>query len=280
VYRIARTVIDVAAPRELRGEVLWVELWRSTAERENKPAEPLVHYLAVDDGAGERTTAWALPSAEAHRARPGDVVAIRVHPWSRRVVELSVEESRAARAAAKTPTPATSTPAASVPLAVPASSTPAGVAGIPGFAVGAAAAVVSAAVLAAGAGRRAPLLGIDDVGAALGRPVTIDGAASQVSLGPFELTTYSAADDPAVPLLVLGVARGRAVGVVMRGLRGRGTPLSVPADEAFAGPGWAVARRGDLLVRVSADDAGTTVLPELLETALARLAEGSRATGV
>lgn len=276
VYRVARAGLDLAAPRELRGEVLWVELWRSTTARENKPSVPLVHYLAVDDGAGERTTAWALPSEEAHRAQPGDVVAIRVHPWSRRVEQLRVEQTRASRigapetaAPAPEPAPGAAAPGANVPgVTVPGVTVP----GVPP-----AAAMVAA--VASAQPRRVPLLGADDVGAALGRPVTVDGAAAQVSLGPFELTTYSAAADPSVPLLVLAVARGRAVALVVRGLRVAGKPLHVPAeasvdgpvDEAWAGPGWAAARRGDVLVRVSSDDAGVTVLPDLLRTALSRL---------
>lgn len=40
----------------------------------------------------DRTTAWLLPSIWADRCRDGDVVTVRVRPWSRRVVALAVAE--------------------------------------------------------------------------------------------------------------------------------------------------------------------------------------------
>ncbi|MDQ7905065.1 hypothetical protein RB614_11085 [Phytohabitans sp. ZYX-F-186] len=44
----------------------------------------------MDDGTGDRTTAGGLPSEWADRCRDGDTVTIRVRPWSRRVVDLTV----------------------------------------------------------------------------------------------------------------------------------------------------------------------------------------------
>jgi len=58
-YRLVRTVVDLATARTLRGEVLWVAPWRTRQQDENTVT--YVHYLAVDDGSADRTTAWALP---------------------------------------------------------------------------------------------------------------------------------------------------------------------------------------------------------------------------
>ncbi|MFU8871798.1 DUF2207 family protein [Micromonospora sp. SL4-19] len=89
-YTLVRGLADLATERTITGEVLWLEVWRSTAQSDNRPARPWLHYLAVDDGVGDRTTAWALPSQWAAGCHDGDTVTIRVRPWTRRVVELSV----------------------------------------------------------------------------------------------------------------------------------------------------------------------------------------------
>jgi hypothetical protein len=70
--------------------VLWVEVWRSESQGEDRPSRPWLHYLAVDDGTDDRTTAWALPSEWSGRCHDGDTVTIRVRPWSRRVVDVTV----------------------------------------------------------------------------------------------------------------------------------------------------------------------------------------------
>ncbi|MGW0506001.1 DUF2207 family protein [Micromonospora sp. NPDC003241] len=90
VHTVVRTLVDLATERTVTGEVLWIEVWRSAAQGENRPPRPWLHYLAVDDGTADRTTAWGLPSEWATRCHDGDVVTLRVRPWSRRVVALSV----------------------------------------------------------------------------------------------------------------------------------------------------------------------------------------------
>ncbi|MFI7080293.1 DUF2207 family protein [Micromonospora sp. NPDC049903] len=90
VHTVVRTLVDLATERTVTGEVLWIEVWRSAAQGENRPPRPWLHYLAVDDGTTDRTTAWGLPSEWATRCHDGDVVTLRVRPWSRRVVALSV----------------------------------------------------------------------------------------------------------------------------------------------------------------------------------------------
>ena len=89
-YTIVRGLLDLATVATITGEVLWLETWRSTPGSEDKPARPWLHYLAVDDGSADRTTAWGLPSEWSDRCQDGDVVTIRARPWSRRIGELTV----------------------------------------------------------------------------------------------------------------------------------------------------------------------------------------------
>jgi Predicted membrane protein (DUF2207) len=258
VYRVARAGADLVAPRTLVGEVLWVELWKTRQQGEDKPSIPVVHYLAVDDGSGDSTTAWALPSEWSTRARPGDVVTIVVQPWTRLVTRLTVTDARADR---RQPTAAAAPVPAPAPVPVPAQPVPV----VP---------VVVAAAVAAGSaeGARRQLLTAQEAGAALGREVTSDGAAAQVQLGPFQLETFSDRES-GVPVLVIAVARGSAGAIVMRGLR-KGTPLTGIGDEAWSGPGWVAGARAGTMVRLNLGDGASVapdVLPQLLATAVARI---------
>src|SRR6185369_5499802 len=81
-YTFVRSLLDLALVRTITGEVLWQELWKSTNGTENRPSRPWLHYLAVDDGSGDRTTAWGLPSEFSGLSRDGDTVTIQVRPWS------------------------------------------------------------------------------------------------------------------------------------------------------------------------------------------------------
>ena len=54
---------------------------------------PGCYYLAVDEGTSDRTVAWGLPAEWSHRCSPGDLVRMRVRPWSRRIVEVEVTKS-------------------------------------------------------------------------------------------------------------------------------------------------------------------------------------------
>ncbi|SNT62761.1 Predicted membrane protein [Asanoa hainanensis] len=90
LYRIVRAAVDHNTPVEITGEVLWIETWRSASQGEDSPSVPYLHYLAVDDGTADRTTAWGLPSDWWSRSSPGDVVRVGVRRWSRRVVALTV----------------------------------------------------------------------------------------------------------------------------------------------------------------------------------------------
>ncbi|WP_230416590.1 DUF2207 family protein [Micromonospora tarapacensis] len=90
IWKVVRGLVDLATERTITGEVLWVQVWRKRSQGENQPSLPWLHYLAVDDGTADRTTAWGLPSEWAGRCHDGDTVTIRGRPWSRRVMSLSV----------------------------------------------------------------------------------------------------------------------------------------------------------------------------------------------
>ncbi|NUO60897.1 MAG: DUF2207 domain-containing protein [Hamadaea sp.] len=84
-YKLIRTMLDLAITRTFDAQVLWVERWTGTVLGKDDPDRS---YLAVDDGSGDRTVAWARPSGLG--GRPGDTVRVTVRPWSRRVVALTV----------------------------------------------------------------------------------------------------------------------------------------------------------------------------------------------
>jgi hypothetical protein len=90
VYVLIRALVDVAMTREITGEVLWRENWKSRGGGEDQPPVPWLDYLAVDDGSADRTVAWAVPISSSTSCRDGDTVAISVRPWSRRIVALTV----------------------------------------------------------------------------------------------------------------------------------------------------------------------------------------------
>jgi hypothetical protein len=117
------------------------------------------------------------------------------------------------------------------------------------------------------------LLDVNDVSAALGRPVVSDGSGARMQLGPFELVTFSEQQQAGPPVLGVAVARGAAVGLVMRGVRRNGTALPGVGDEAWCGAGWVLGRSGDTLVRLNLEPgaAGEQALPDLLARALSRV---------
>ena len=90
LYRAVRTAVDVAAPRHLTGEVLWCEVWRQKKGKgQDAPPVPWLYYVAVDDGGGDRTTAWGLPVELTSHAVTGTTVRYTVRPWSRRVLSMT-----------------------------------------------------------------------------------------------------------------------------------------------------------------------------------------------
>ncbi len=259
-YRLVRTVVDLATPLTLTGEVLWTEVWRSTKSGQNSESRPWLYYVAVDGGGDDRTTAWGLPSELLSRCDVGDVVRLTTRRWTRRVMDISVlERGRAGRVesaetAATSATSATSATDNTENLIAAAMGKPVAAAPL-------AAALLTPAVAAA------QLLTADEVGRALGRPAAIRGGSGSVA-GPVSVQMFEAGGTRAVYLTVTGGLPGR---IAMRARR-RGTPLPGIGDEAYAGRDWAVGRRGDHVVMVQLH---TPVDPRnvywLLATAIGRL---------
>ena len=92
LYQVVRVSLDLAAPVHLTGQVLWIQLWQQTSGGENSPPEPTLYYLAIDDGTGDRTTAWAMPAALATQCEVGDTITATTRRWSRRVLSVKVVE--------------------------------------------------------------------------------------------------------------------------------------------------------------------------------------------
>lgn len=67
---------------------------RTSRRRAAVPERATLHYLAIDDGTGNRTRAWLLPRQFADRCRVPDVVRVRVRPWTRRVVAVQAMPAR------------------------------------------------------------------------------------------------------------------------------------------------------------------------------------------
>lgn len=89
-YVPLRTVLDLVTTRTITGEVLWVGRWRSRYRSEANRSVPWLEYVAVADGKADRITAWALPVGSTTQPRARDIVTVRVRPWSRRVVALTL----------------------------------------------------------------------------------------------------------------------------------------------------------------------------------------------
>ncbi len=242
LYVLLRTTIDLAAPATITGQVLWRQVWRQNSGGEDSPPTPWLHYLAVDDGTDDRTTAWGLPSAQINQCDDGDTVTVKARRWSRRVVELHVVE-RGPGSKVQVADPDTQNTEALVAVAM----------GLP-----------------TGTGHQSPaaLVTPDEVGRALGVPVSAQGGTT-VGPVPVGATRFHTPDGQlALVLMVLGGVAGK---VAIRARRGQ--PLPGIGDEAYTGPGWAMARRGDTVVGLTVP--GRPVDPRavywLLATAVSRM---------
>ncbi|WP_158220294.1 DUF2207 domain-containing protein [Kineosporia sp. A_224] len=95
VWMVVTAVVGSGGSRATSGEVIWMTPRVRDSDRSSRT---VAWSLAVDDGASDRTTAWYLPVELADDVRPGDVVRLTGHRFSRRVVALE----RVARTAAGT----------------------------------------------------------------------------------------------------------------------------------------------------------------------------------
>jgi hypothetical protein len=241
-YRLVRTLVDLATERTITGEVLWLEVWRSTSGGEDAPPRPFLHYLAVDDGSADRTTAWALPSDLRWGCHDGDTVTMRVRRWTRRVLTVTVVEHSRRRD------------------------------------TGDSAADELAAEVFGGAktALRAPAVAIDtvltpdEVGHALGIPVR----APEVTPVPGPLkSAFFATAEKNRPVLIIQLAEGTTAKLAWR-MNKRGPVLPGVGDEAYASGDRATLRCGEtivLLTLVGRAKGKRDYLPWLLTRAAERL---------
>jgi hypothetical protein len=221
-YKLVRNLIDLATPRVITGQVLWVQAWGEG-----------VSYLAVDDGRGDRTTAWAKPSLVF--AHPGDTVTMKVRPWSRRVLTLTVTQ-----------------PAASLVASGPATfeelDKPAATPHIPAQAL-------------------SPLVA-GEVADVLSLPVQSVPTAVP---GPFGMQQFAGSDGKAV--LLVQYARGPLVQWAWRA-NAKGSPVQGVGDGAFIRGNRGVLRVGDIVVLMTlmnGAEGRASALPALLSSAADRL---------
>jgi hypothetical protein len=261
VYSIIRTLVDLAAPTTITGEVIWSEHWRS--ETKNDSSSPWLSYLAVDDGSSDTTRAWGLPTSVAGFCRDGDTVTIQARPWSRRVLSLNVIAKGAEqRLAAADMATAAANSAALLAAGID----------LPGMKVPGPRTNVGQQIgqLATPLTPTGPLLTPEEVGAALGLPVTL-ATGPRPGGAPIEMTEFRGPDG--TPLLTIMRSAGMVARIAMR-TRRSGQPLPGLGDEGVGGPGWIAVRRGDsaLILHLGGPAAKTTSPANLL--ALAQSAAG------
>jgi hypothetical protein len=252
LYVLTRAIADMSSPVTLTGQVLWRQVWRSTSQGENSKSRPWLHHLAIDDGTGDTTTAWGLPSEWADRFGDGDTVRVSVRPWCRRVVGLEV--------VAHSPVPHQ---AAASPVSVDTETLIAAELGV-STTRGASGEVLLSTER---------LLTVDEVSRAVGVPVTMRGISNsgsrQVSAGTVRF------DGPDGHTFVTLMMAGGTGGKLSMRIHRRNPPLPGLGDEAYGGDRWAVGRKGTIVVSVSARTSPRPVDPRnlywLLSLALSRL---------
>ncbi len=266
LYFLVRTVIDLAAPTTVTGQVLWCEVWRSTSGSENSPARPWLHYLALDDGSADRTRAWALPTEFSRKCSDGDTVKITVRPWSRRVGELEVLEHGTLRQtdAVQSTSDQTENLIASA-MGIPNPRAGTGLLGTAGILSGGLPGFVASVTTPA-----PQLVTVAEVSQAMTTEVTQQGA---VGMGGGHALSF--VDTRGQQVLMLGIVGGITGQMLMRSRR-KAQPLPGIGDEAYTAEGWALARRGDTVIMLLTHGDGRRVpqanLFWLLQTAVARIA--------
>lgn len=238
-YRLLRGAIDLGSTRTITGEVLWLEPWLTRKASESGPRVPVLHYLAVDDGSSDKTTAWGLPPDLHADVATGDTVTVQVRPWTRRVIQLrSVARGNAARLADQLAREE--------------------------YAEEAAARTTSTPQLDA-----TTLLTADEVSQALGIPVT------EMPPAPMPMASMATyADQRGKPVLMVQVTGGGPARWIWRAHAKRGTELLGIGHEARGRGEQVVARVGEHTVALVAMKGGKRAepaLPGLLRQAVARV---------
>ncbi|MFE9654436.1 DUF2207 family protein [Micromonospora sp. NPDC006431] len=242
-YTVVRTIIDLATPKTITGQVLWTDLWRTqNSSSDNSSPQPILYYLAVDDGTSDRTVAWGLPLALANSCATGDTIQLTVRPWSRRVTAIGVVE----RGSGHGPQP--EVPTDNLVLAA---------LDRPGQGGGAVPALT----------RNGSLLQAEEVAGALQWPSPVTARAM---MGPGGIIEFSA---PEGPILMLVTAHG-VLGSMAWRTASQGTPLPGVGDAAFTRGPAAAARVDGSTVQVALLPAARgrdAALPVLLKLAVGRL---------
>jgi hypothetical protein len=238
-YRLLRGAIDLGSTRTITGELLWLEPWLTRKVSEDGPRVPVLHYLAIDDGSSDKTTAWGLPPELHSDVATGDTVTVQVRPWTRRVIHLrSIARGNAHRLADQLAREE--------------------------YAEEAAARMTSTPRLDA-----ATLLTADEIGQALGMPVTKMPPAHTPMAS---MATY--ADQRGQPVLMVQVTGGAPARWIWRAHAKRGTELLGIGHDARGRGEQVVARVGEHTVALVAMNGGKRAeasLPGLLRQAVARI---------
>ncbi|MEV4617309.1 hypothetical protein AB0J74_01175 [Asanoa sp. NPDC049573] len=231
LYRIIRAAVDHYTPVEITGEVLWVSVWKTASQGEDRPSIPWLHHLAVDDGTTDRTVAWGLPSEWSSRSSPGDLVRISVRRWTRRVTEIKVLREGGGHALHR------------------------------GFDTEDNTENLVAEAL--GEGRKAPValrtqvatavLTADEVARAVGAPIQVR------DIGPIN-GLYETLDGK--PVAMIQMQRGPMAKLWWAAAK-RGTPLPGLGDEAYLSESGAAIRRGDAVVILVLHRSGRAAAPHL-----------------
>ncbi|MFK3979150.1 DUF2207 family protein [Micromonospora sp. NPDC050397] len=94
-YLGLRVLVDLFAPQTASGRVLWHQIWQSRVDEDSSGTNanrPINFHLVLDDGQSDHTRAWILPAEIGDRCQLGDVVTIRVRPWTRRVIRVTLRQ--------------------------------------------------------------------------------------------------------------------------------------------------------------------------------------------
>jgi hypothetical protein len=250
-YVLIRTLLDLVTVRTITGEVLWIQVWRTRSGNNERAPVPWLDYLAVDDGTSDRTTAWGLPRGPLGTCQDRDTVTIRVRPWSRRVVSLTVVEHGSTRQLVDTPVEAPDKPVSTRLGALfrpPAAA--AATRGEPDRSVG-------------------HLLTAEEVGRAV--ELAVQGPRRMPVPGPFASAMFTTVDEDH-PVLMIGLVSG-GVGRFMLRQAAKGTALTGVGDEAYLHSHGGAVRIGDttiMLTLPSDPERYRPALPALLRLAADR----------